>query len=192
MFSDTTWSVITFMVGFLWGITIIIYYHTFKGGEKMFGKKKEKKDKENMKTFTDGVEQHPEATAVPPSADAPAHEPGQNPAHEPPHQPDAVGPQVIQLPPGVDCAICYDYLFYADNVGVWHNCPRCNPVSMRKQGGPNQVSSKPQKTGPASTEEEKPSKGNLFEFRVCKDCGARNEIHKNKKKWECESCGVSQ
>lgn len=138
----------------------------------MFGKKKKKEEKQNVKTYIDGVEQDSDEIPIPHPAESPAHEP--QAVHEPPTQPN-----VVQF--DGDCVICFDYGFYADNVGVWHNCPRCNPKSMKKSV---------QAMKPVSTEEERPSKGNLYEFRTCEVCGARNEVHKKRVKWECEECGA--
>lgn len=135
----------------------------------MFGRKK-KREKNQVKTYVDGQEVE-EDIPVPKPADAPAHEPEQVPAHEPPHQPEA---QVIQT--DAECIICLDYGFYADNVGVWHKCPRCKGPTEQEEISPK-----------VSTE--KPSKGNLYEFRSCPHCFAQNEIHKKKKKWKCENCG---
>lgn len=149
----------------------------------MWGKKKETKP--NYKTFIDGEEQedqeipvpNPDETAQLPS-DATAHEPEQVQVHEPTPQ-----PEVEQF--NGECILCFDFRWYADHLGVWHACPRCN------KDGKKNIPTGRGKPAPAD-EEFKPSKGNLYEFRVCKDCGARNEIHKKKKKWNCESCGVSQ
>lgn len=160
----------------------------------MFGRRKNKQEeKVNVKTYIDGVEQRGDDSPVPIPADATAPEPAP-PVQEPtpqqvslPHIPGGVIAQ-YQLPPGVECYICFDEGFYADTTGRWHHCPKCNPVSMKKSSTMKQAISPPV----SSEEEERPSKGNLYEFRFCSECGARNEIHKKKIKWQCEHCGADQ
>lgn len=161
----------------------------------MFGRKKEKKQEVNVKTYVDGVLQDTDELAVPKPAEsgAPAH--GPQVAHEPtpqpqptmlPHIPGGVIAQ-IQLPPGVECYICFDAGFYADSSGVWHQCPKCNTASMKKK-----TVVKQDDIDWEAEESDRPTKGNLYEFRFCKKCGARSEIHKKKVKWKCEACGADQ
>jgi len=162
----------------------------------MFGKKK----KQNVKTFIDGREQEPEVPRPEhygEQAETTAHEPSPAPVHEPPSQPVTTLPHIpggviaqIQLPPGIECYICFDAGFYADTTGRWHQCPKCNPLTLRKAIG-DVVKKKPSQAV-SSDEEEKPSKGNLYEFRWCEACQARNEVHKRKVKWQCEACGFEQ
>jgi len=76
----------------------------------MFGKKKEKRVQE----FINGVPQQVPALEVPPPI---------------PPMPE-VSEEVQTI--DAECVICFDYGFYADNVGVWHRCPRCNPVVERE------------------------------------------------------------
>ena len=150
----------------------------------MFGKKK-KAEKQNVKTFIDGQEQTPDEIPVPKPAETPALEPSQAQVQEPPPQPN-----VVEF--HGDCVICFDYGFYADNVGVWHNCPRCNPKSMKKPVQAVKPAPTTEYEAEAEMAEEKPSKGNLYEFRFCSACKARNEVHKRKVKWQCEACGFEQ
>lgn len=138
----------------------------------MFGRKKEKK---NVKTYIDGVDQDSDEIPVPQPqtaelpSDATALE--QQAVQEPSQQPE------VQQFDG-ECILCFDFGWYADQLGVWHNCPRCNPKALNNIPGKKKVSSG----------EDKPSKGNLYEFRTCPDCGERNEVHKKKKVWTCEHC----
>lgn len=135
---------------------------------------KKKKKENSIKTYIDGVEQESDdiQIPIPPphlQAGAPALEP--QAVQEPTLQPE--GMQVQQF--NGDCIICFDFGFYADIHGVWHNCPRCNSKTMKTLTKSSMVIPKP-------------TKGNLFEFRTCPDCGEVTEIHKKRKKWECEHC----
>lgn len=144
----------------------------------MFGRKKEK-----VKTFIDGVEQDSDEIPVPQPKTA-----------ELPSDATALEPQAVQEPspqPEVqqfdgECILCFDFGWYADQLGVWHNCPRCNKDGKNNIPGKQAISSR------VSSDEDRPSKGNLYEFRECVQCGARNEVHKKKKKWQCEECGKVQ
>lgn len=153
----------------------------------MWGKKK-KGNKDKVRTFVNGQEvAEGEEVTVPKPGDFPsetqAHEPEQVQVHDPSHQPE--NHQAIN----VECIICLDFGFYADNINVWHNCPRCNPKSMKKQQK-EFIQQLEKRTQEYSTEEQPvPTKGNLYEFRQCPHCMAQNEVHKRKKKWLCENCG---
>lgn len=100
----------------------------------MFGKKKAKK--ETATTYIDGQRVDEDSVPVPKNPEnATALEPEQVPVQEPPHfQEGQSEPEVVV----VDCLICSqhannrDYGFYIDGVGVWHNCPRCNPTGALK------------------------------------------------------------
>lgn len=144
----------------------------------MFGRKKEVK-KSNIKTYVDGVEQDSDEVQVPvpKPAESPVLEP--QAVQEPTTQQEEQ--QVVEF--NGECIICLDYGWYRDFAGVVHNCPRCNPKSLKIVGEISKQS---------STSEDKPKKGNLYEFRTCQTCGERNEIHKKKIKWKCEYCGAQQ
>lgn len=139
----------------------------------MFGRKKEKKQK--IKTFIDGVEQ--ESTEIPIPRPA-----------QPETDVTALEPQAVQEPSPQsqveqftgECILCFDFGWYLDQVGVWHNCPRCNPKSLNNTPSKKQLSS--------ADKNIKPTKGNLFEFRSCPSCGKHTEVHKKKKIWKCEHC----
>lgn len=147
----------------------------------MFGRKKEKK-KQKVTTYVEGVEQTGDEPPVPQSAESPALEPQavQEPTPQPVEEPE---PQEFKG----ECILCFDFRWYADSLGVWHACPRCN-----KDGKANIPGSSEEDPLDELIVDDKPSKGNLYEFRFCKKCQARHEIHKKKKKWKCEKCGVSQ
>lgn len=132
----------------------------------MWGTKK----KDNIKTFIDGQQEGD--IPVPKPADAPVLGPSQAPAQEPPHQP------AVRT---YECEVCRDYGWYCDNMGVCHNCPRCNPKSLKEV-----------KDAVSSVEELDRPKSNLNLLRVCKECGHKNEIHRMKKKFKCSECGLDQ
>lgn len=92
----------------------------------MFGKNKNEA-KSPVQTFVDGK---PSESIIPVY-------PGRDDLLEQPQTvPDSVPaleePVVQQIPEGVECVVCFDFGFYADNMGVWHNCPRCNPKELEK------------------------------------------------------------
>jgi len=96
----------------------------------MFGKKK---GVVTPKTYIDGVEQTEDKILDYPGREELMEVPGNIPELDIPNlQEQEVPPGfgVVNLPPGVDCVICYDFCFYADNVGVWHHCPRCNAKDL--------------------------------------------------------------
>jgi ribosomal protein L37AE/L43A len=124
----------------------------------MFGFKKKEKV---VKTYVDGKEVGSDKQV------------GELPVPKPADAPPA---QVVKQQPVEfqgDCLICFDYGYYADHVGVWHECPRCG------------------KKKPEQAVADRP-KNPLFVFKNCKDCGERNEVHRQKKVWQCGKCGVQQ
>ena len=126
----------------------------------MFGRKK---NKNQTREYIDGVPQKV------PDLDLP------NPYGEGPQHP--ANPATHSSPPIVDanCVICFDYGFYADNVGVWHHCPRCNAFKfdLAKQDKPE------------PEEKLKP----LHKWKECVHCNAKNQVQIRKKEFKCESCG---
>lgn len=85
------------------------------------------KKKEKIKTFVDGQEVNDDIKI--PTPKNPENLGGiQEPSHAralefPPNSPEDEQPDQIV----VNCLICQDYGWYQDGVGVWNNCPRCNP-----------------------------------------------------------------
>ena len=81
----------------------------------MFGKKKN-----NVKTFVDGESKEKVDDVIVPL---------------PPIEEKVEPSQVVsQTEPEqqFECQVCRDYGWYADAVGVCHNCPRCNSKSLKK------------------------------------------------------------
>lgn len=144
---------------------------------KMFGLKK----KGTEKTFIDGIESKPGELPVPRPADAPALGPSPAPAQELSHQPE--GQRVFE------CEVCRDYGWYCDTLGVCHNCPRCNPKSLKI---PHVKEVEPDYEAEAEEAHLDRPKSNLNKLVECKKCHKRNEIHRMKKKFKCESCGLDQ
>jgi len=121
----------------------------------MFGKKK--KPVEHIKTFQDGVE-------VPqnvPDLEIPVYPEQQEPMQQPQYE----------------CPVCFDFGFYADNVGVWHHCLRCNPQILKDNG-----------QGKKPIVPEKPKLQAPYVYRVCEHCGKDNEVHNRKKAFICKHC----
>ena len=130
----------------------------------MFGKKKN--DKNQTREYVNGVPQKIPDLEIPTPDGGVSVQPAQD-------VPPVEGqPQIV-----ADCFICFDYGFYADNQGVWHKCPRCDAW---KTGEEEQI------------KEVEPPLKPLHVWRECKDCGHKQQVHNNRKAYDCESCNKKQ
>lgn len=132
----------------------------------MFGKKKN--DKNQTREYVNGVPQKVPDLEIP----TPTPDGGVSVRQAEEVPPVEGQPQIV-----ADCFICFDYGFYADNVGVWHKCPRCDAW---KTGEEDQV---------AETE---PQLKPLHKWRTCENCEHKQQVHNNKKVYVCESCKSKQ